>query len=88
MIFLSGAFFPLNNVPSWLSIVSKLNPLTYGVDAIRHAFLDPSGMASAVTPFSVVLFGHPMTMMEDAVIVAVMGVLLLATATWSFAAQE
>jgi len=88
MIFLSGAFFPLNNVPAWLSIVSKLNPLTYGVDAIRHAFLDHAGMAAGPTPFSVILFGHPMTMMQDVAIVAVMGAVLLAAATWSFSRQE
>jgi ABC-2 type transport system permease protein len=35
MIFLSGIFFPLNNVPAWLATLSKFNPLTYGVDAVR-----------------------------------------------------
>lgn len=35
MFFLSGALFPLANVPEWLQIVSYANPLTYGVDALR-----------------------------------------------------
>ena len=39
LTFLAGVFFPVNNVPRWMEIISKLNPLTYGVDAIRRIFL-------------------------------------------------
>lgn len=39
MFFLSGAFFPLNNVPTWMTIISRVNPLTYGVDAMRRIIL-------------------------------------------------
>jgi ABC-2 type transport system permease protein len=40
LIFLSGVFFPVNDVPVWLAVLSKANPLTYGVDAIRQLFLN------------------------------------------------
>lgn len=36
---LSGALFPISNLPSWLSSLTFLNPLTYGVDAARGAIL-------------------------------------------------
>lgn len=90
MIFLSGAFFPLNRVPGWLSFISRLNPLTYGVDAIRHAFLDPTipAGAHAVMPFGVIWFGHVMTVWQDAAIMAVIGLVLLAAAIRAFATQE
>jgi ABC-2 type transport system permease protein len=39
MFFLSGAFFPLTNVPAWMAVVSRLDPLTYGVDAFRQILL-------------------------------------------------
>jgi len=39
MFFLSGAFFPLTAVPSWMSMLSKINPLTYGVDSFRQIIL-------------------------------------------------
>lgn len=39
MFFLSGAFFPLTSVPAWMSIVASINPLTYGVDALRIILL-------------------------------------------------
>lgn len=39
MFFLSGALFPLSNVPAWLRWVSYANPLTYGVDALRTVMM-------------------------------------------------
>ncbi|MDD3487073.1 MAG: ABC transporter permease [Candidatus Moranbacteria bacterium] len=39
MFFLSGAFFPLQNVPGWMKILSAVNPLSYGVDALREIIL-------------------------------------------------
>ena len=39
LFFLSGALFPLNNLPSWLGILTAADPATYGVDALRHSML-------------------------------------------------
>jgi ABC-2 type transport system permease protein len=39
MLFLSGAFFPLTDVPGWLAFLARLNPVTYMVDAIRQVLL-------------------------------------------------
>jgi ABC-2 type transport system permease protein len=35
LFFLSGALFPLNNLPSYLNILTRYNPLTYAVDLLR-----------------------------------------------------
>jgi ABC-2 type transport system permease protein len=35
MFFLSGAIFPLNQIPAWMTPLTRINPLTYGVDALR-----------------------------------------------------
>ncbi len=43
LFFLSGALFPLSNLPGWLSILTKIDPATYAVDALRNAML---GIAS------------------------------------------
>ena len=37
MFFLSGAMYPVKSLPAVLKIVAKLNPLTYGIDALKHA---------------------------------------------------
>ncbi|NOZ76454.1 MAG: ABC transporter permease [Euryarchaeota archaeon] len=39
MFFLSGALFPIDGLPPWLSAFVYLDPLTYGVDAMRGALL-------------------------------------------------
>ena len=41
VFFLSGALFPLENLPSWLLALTYLNPLTYGVDGLRFALGGP-----------------------------------------------
>lgn len=52
MFFLSGAFFPLTSVPHWMVVLSRVNPLTYGVDAARQIILgtqvDPAVIAKLV----------------------------------------
>jgi ABC-2 type transport system permease protein len=35
IFFLSGALFPLNDVPSVINTVARFNPLSYGVDGLR-----------------------------------------------------
>jgi ABC-2 type transport system permease protein len=35
--FLSGALYPLNRLPAWLTVLTRLDPLTYIIDPMRHA---------------------------------------------------
>ncbi len=50
---LSGALFPVTNLPQWLSFIVYLDPLTYGVDALRGIILGqsvlPVGISIGVT---------------------------------------
>lgn len=39
LFFLSGALFPIDNLPGWLSILTTIDPVTYGVDALRNIIL-------------------------------------------------
>lgn len=39
MFFFSGALFPASNLSGWLAAVTCINPLTYGVDAVRGIIL-------------------------------------------------
>lgn len=78
LIFLAGVFFPVNNVPDWLAVVSKVNPLTYGVDAIRQVFLG-SGLGLGVS-----VLGHTMSIVEEVALVGVLGGVMLAGAVLAF----
>ena len=40
LFFLSGALYPLNGLPSWLAVLTRIDPLTYIVDPMRHAVFD------------------------------------------------
>jgi ABC-2 type transport system permease protein len=42
LFFLSGALFPLNNLPKFMEIVTQIDPLTYGVDGLRGALIGAS----------------------------------------------
>jgi ABC-2 type transport system permease protein len=42
LFFLSGALFPLEGLPKTLSIIAKLDPLSYGVDAFRSLLINSS----------------------------------------------
>jgi len=39
IFFLSGALFPLANLPKALAVVTSLDPMTYGVDGLRAALI-------------------------------------------------
>jgi hypothetical protein len=39
LFFLSGALFPLDNLPSGLSVLTAADPVTYGVNTLRHSML-------------------------------------------------
>jgi ABC-2 type transport system permease protein len=85
LIFLAGVFFPVNSVPTWLEVLVKLNPLTYGVDAIRQIFL---GEEAAAAGLGVEVFGQTMTIAADVLVVAVLGSVILSAAVWAFRRQE
>ena len=56
IFFLSGALYPLNNLPKLLSAVTKLDPLAYGVDGLRTTLIGIShfGLAADASVLVVV----------------------------------
>jgi len=82
LIFLAGVFFPVNNIPTWMEVISKLNPLTYGVDAIRQIFLGSNA------GLGVTVFGHTMSIVEEVLVVGALGAVLLGGAIVAFNRQE
>jgi len=91
-MFLSGIFFPVNNVPAWMEVLVKINPVTYAVAPIRSIALSgqvpagTSGMAAQVV--SIEVFGHVLSTLESLGVLAAFGVLILMVAVRSFRAQQ
>lgn len=91
MSFLSGAMYPITNLPDWLSILIRLNPITYAVSAVRSAVfdnLDASPEAMAVLNPPVTWFGWPVPRWLEVLIVAVLGGVFLFGAVKQFEKAE
>jgi len=64
MLFLSGALFPLSGLPVWLTVLTRINPLTYAVAPLRDAVFAAQHMppaAAAKFSSSVTLFGYTLS---------------------------
>jgi ABC-2 type transport system permease protein len=68
IFFLSGALFPLTGLPGVISIVTSIDPLTYGVDGLR-------GALSGVAHFGISL---------DLLVLSVLSVILLGVGSYLF----
>ena len=62
MMFLSGVFFPIQQMPWYMQDISKVLPLTYAVNALRKVMVLGAGVPSITTEITVmVVFGIIMT---------------------------
>ncbi|HWO72557.1 MAG TPA: ABC transporter permease [Dehalococcoidia bacterium] len=89
-MFLSGIMFPVNNIPAWLEVLAKLNPVTYLVAPLRSAALSNEIAANATGAnlvTNVKVFGHVLTTAESLAIVAAFVVFILLFAVQSFRNQ-
>ncbi len=72
IFFLSGALFPLDNLPRALGIVTAADPLSYGVDGLRAALIGRSHFGGVL----------------DLAVLVVVGVVLLCLGAWRFSKIE
>jgi ABC-2 type transport system permease protein len=72
IFFLSGALFPLKNLPRALGIVTSVDPLSYGVDGLRVALLGGGYFGATI----------------DLLVLAVVAVILLCLGAWRFSKIE
>jgi ABC-2 type transport system permease protein len=54
LYFLSGGVFPIEQLPGWMTVLVRINPVTYAVDLMRHAIHQPAVFA---WPLDVALLG-------------------------------
>jgi len=91
LFFLSGALYPLNGLPAWLTVLTRIDPLTYIVDPMRTAVFDHLSVSPlavhALSP-GVTWFGWVVPLGLSLAIVAVMGTAMLAIAIAEFRKTE
>ncbi|MEO3800765.1 ABC transporter permease [Nonomuraea sp. B1E8] len=91
MMFLSGAMFPLANLPSWLHVLTVVNPMTYAVDPMRQAVfshLDVPAQVNAVLNPGVTWFGQQVPVLLELGVVAALGAALLGVGVAQFRRAE
>ncbi len=91
LFFLSGALYPLNGLPSWLTVLTRIDPLTYIVDPMRHAVFDHlavSPLALNVLSPGVTWNGWLVPLGLSLAMVAVMGLAMLGIAIAEFRKTE
>lgn len=72
IFFLSGALYPLNNLPKVFSYITSSDPLSYGVDGLRTCLIGRSHFGLAV----------------DGLVLAIVAFLLLIAGSWAFSRIE
>ncbi|HEX4189052.1 MAG TPA: ABC transporter permease [Solirubrobacteraceae bacterium] len=91
MFFLSGALFPVSGLPQWLTVLNRIDPLTYAVDPMRSAVfahIDISSAARRALDPGVTWWGWRVPSLVEAAVVAVIGLVMLAVAIVQFSRAE
>jgi len=91
LFFLSGAVFPITSLPTWLGVLTKIDPLTYAVDAIRRTVFThihvPAATLHTLAPG--VMWGTwRLPTLFELAIVAVLGTIMMTLAINRFARTE
>jgi ABC-2 type transport system permease protein len=91
LYFLSGAMFPATNLPTWLAIANRVDPLTYAVDPIRRAVFDHLDVSSSVRARldpGVTWFGWRVPTLLEVAVVLILGLLMLGVAIVEFSSPD
>jgi ABC-2 type transport system permease protein len=91
MFFISGALFPVANLPGWLAVLNRIDPLTYAVDPMRRlvfAHLDISDSARRALDPGVTWWGWRVPTALEVAVVLALGLVMLTIAIWEFNADE
>jgi len=91
LFFLSGALYPLGGLPAWLTVLTRVDPLTYIVAPMRHAVfshLTLNPLASAALSPGITWDGWLVPIGLSLAMVAAMGGAMLAIAIAEFRKTE
>jgi len=91
MFFLSGALYPVSELPGWLALLNRIDPLTYAVDPMRRlvfSHLDVSDAARQTLDPGVTWFGWHLPAPFEALMVLLLGLAMLGLAIRRFTRTE
>lgn len=91
LFFLSGALFPLRALPTWLAVLTKIDPLAYMVDPMRRAVFAHVRTTPAVAHLfgaTMTWDGWPVPVGVELGLTALIGAVLLAVAIAAFSRSD
>ncbi|GAA4793723.1 ABC transporter permease [Actinomycetospora chlora] len=91
LMFLSGALFPLSGLPTWLAVLTHINPMTYAVEPLRSLVFDHLDVDAATRARfdpGITWGGWTVPVGVQILITVAFSVLLLALAVWRFRRTE
>jgi ABC-2 type transport system permease protein len=88
MFFLSGSLFPLRGVPDWMAVLSRIDPVTYGMDPLRRIALGESLPAPFVESLGVTVFDQVLPVGLELGILVVFGFVMLGVGAASFRRRD
>jgi ABC-2 type transport system permease protein len=91
MFLISGALFPASGLPGWLTVLNRLDPLTYAVDPMRRLVfnhLTISPLAKAALDPGVTWWGWRVPGLLEAGVILALGLVMLSIAIWEFSSTE
>jgi ABC-2 type transport system permease protein len=86
MFFLSGALFPLRGLPGWMTVLTRVDPVAYGIAPVRSAILGGAGLPQAAVDrlTSVTIGSYIVPVGVDVGVLAAFSAAMLAIAMRSF----
>ncbi|MDQ2943692.1 MAG: ABC transporter permease [Candidatus Dormibacteraeota bacterium] len=89
MFFLSGALFPLSGLPEWMTVLTRLDPASYGIDPLRRVVLSGSGVPSAVIDrLGLTINGQVLPIVLEVGIIFAFGAVMLGIAVMMFQRRD
>ena len=89
IFFLAGALFPLAGLPAWMTVLTRLDPASYGIDPVRRTVLGAGGVPPPVLDrFGLTLFGQTLAAWTEEALLVGFGLVMLALAIRSFQRRD
>src|SRR5208283_2367418 len=91
MFFISGAMFSVANLPAWLAVLNRLDPLTYAVEPMRaavFAHLNVNPLAAKALNPGITWWGWPVPTAVEVAVIALLGLGMLFIAIAEFSRAE
>ena len=90
MFFLSGSLFPLNGLPGWMTVLTRLDPVAYGIAPVRHVVLAGAGVPQSVLDqvAAVSIAGHTVPVLGATAMLLAFGLVMLGLGVFGFRRRD